>query len=560
MKRQLPTDPSHLPVTPLPSLDPAPDDLPFHRKEASRIASRSLSKEIPISLHGTNTPELAVDQEPMFDPRFPQSCSLESLSRFDPPSLSVSVSSLSSLTHTTSSDQGTSCAADVRGVQTAQQSDKHFPAFHTNETAEKALRDLKMKTAVLHKLESVMKDLEERNEEYLRRIQSQSEAILELSQWESRAHKAERKVEKLVARQSSHKSQQVADLEEKLATCERNLHFSQSQKQQMQSANVAMMASMDLELQQQRVRVMELEEQLDHSQTEVMPNLEKVSELSALVLSKNKEISSLKESLLSVSSVEEEHSSLIRSLQSSLDEKASMIDSLTSDLGLVTKRTKKLHDELHAATAASVLHMYDQISGRGVFTIEMHSGSQGFTYKVVPGPVLTAAPSIIIKQVLASECVLLPGDEILEVNGYLCRSTAQREALQQLKALLQGTASAKLVVARGDGISPLALHSRLTELEELLRKSKKELEMVNEEKATLTIEVKSMRMAHKAISKQLEEEKRQSVHLQDILSDKNSKMKELNGLLNETQVCRSSDNNFIFWIHRVLVKKIRLCV
>ena len=540
LKKQLPSDPSHLPVTPLPSLSSAANSLPPRLKEASCTTSRSLSNEIPVYLHLTHTPELAPGKEPTTDPQFPQSCSLESLSRFDPPSLSVSVSSLSSLGCTTSSEQGAS-TSDVHSVQATQQSNRHMPVFHSDEMVEKALRDLKLKSTALHQLETKVKDLESRNEEYLRKIQSQSAVILDLSQWESRAHKAERKVEKLVAHQSSHKSKQVADLEEKLATCERHLHFSQSQKQQIQHANVAMMASMDLELQQQRVCVMELEEKLDHSQMEVRSNLEKVSELSSLVLSKDVEISSLKESLLSVSSMEEEHSSLIHSLQSSLNEKASVVESLTSNLDTITERMRQLQDELHVATASSVLRLYDQISGRGVFTIEMHSGTQGFTYEVVPAPVLAAAPSILVKQVLASECTLLPGDEILEVNGYICRSSAQPKALQQLTALLQGRARAKLVIARADGISPIMFRSRLTELEELLKNTKKELEVVNEEKATLAIEVKSTRMACEATNKKLEEEKRLSVHLQEIISHKNNKIKEVNDLMKKTQVCHRSN-------------------
>ena len=532
LKKQLPSDRSHLPVTPLPTLDSAAD---IRLKQSPSTALHTLSNEIPVPLHLTNTPVLAVGKEPTAGPQFPQSKSLESLSRFDPPSLSVSVSSLSSLEPTTSSEQGAD-TPEIHSVRLATRQSEHVPVIHSDEVAVKALQDLKMKNAALHQLESMVKDLESRNEEYLRKIQSQSAVILELSQWESRAHKAERKVEKLVAHQSSHKSQQVAGLEEKLATCERNLHFCQSQKQQMQNANISVMASMDLELQQQRVHVMELEEELDRSQMAVTSNLEKVSELSALVLSKDAEISSLKESLLLVNSVEEEHSSLIHSLQSSLDEKASVVDSLTSELDLVSKRMKQLQDELHAATASSVLQLYDQISGRGAFTIELHSGSQGFTYEVVPAQVFAAAPSIIVKEAIASDCVLLPGDEILEVNGYICRSSAQPKALQQLTALLQGTASAQLVIARADELSPLVLHSRLAELEELLKSTKKELQMVNEEKATLTIEVKSTRMANETANKKLEEEKGQSVHLQEIISHKKSKIKEMNALMGKTQV------------------------
>lgn len=411
--------------------------------------------------------------------------------------------------------------------------------FHNDDMVEETLRALEMKNAALHNLEDMVNNLQNENDEYLRTIQSQSAAILELSQWEFRAHKAERKVKKLVSHQSNHDSLRITELEEKLDACERNLLYSHSQKQQMQNASISMVASLDLELQQQRVHVMEIEEELDQSQMEQKSKLEQISELSALVLSKDAEITALEESLLSVSSVEEEYSSIIHSLQSSLDEKASAVESLTCNLDLVRRRAKQLQDTLHTTTSFGVTKLYNQISGRGVFTIEVPSSSPGFTYEVVPMPVSTVAPCIIVNQMLSSDCALLPGDEILEVNGYLCRSAAQPKALQQLKVLLQGVASVKLVVARTDGVSPLQLRSSITKLEDLLIHTRKQLQEANEERATLTVEAKSMKMDHEIVNKKLAVEKRQSANLQESFSHKNTKMKELNGLMQETQVCTS---------------------
>lgn len=98
--------------------------------------------------------------------------------------------------------------------------------------------------------------------------------------------------------------------------------------------------------------------------------------------------------------------------------------------------------------------LFDQVSQRHLLALVLvrKPGQElGFKYRIMDTPVSLRSPSLIVSSVKEgsiSHGVLQPGDEILEVDGHLCRGPLQNQALTCLK---QGEGRLKLVVAR-DGV------------------------------------------------------------------------------------------------------------
>ena len=97
--------------------------------------------------------------------------------------------------------------------------------------------------------------------------------------------------------------------------------------------------------------------------------------------------------------------------------------------------------------------LFDQVSQRHLLALELVRKQRqelGFKYRIMDTPVSLRSPSLIVSSVKegsVSHGVLQPGDEILEVNGHLCRGPLQTQALTCLR---QGEGRLKLVVARDE--------------------------------------------------------------------------------------------------------------
>ena len=95
--------------------------------------------------------------------------------------------------------------------------------------------------------------------------------------------------------------------------------------------------------------------------------------------------------------------------------------------------------------------LYDQVAQRAVLALELERSKGqklGIKYRLVEAPISLKGSSLIVTSVREgsiSQGVLLPGDELLEVNGYMCRGPLQDEAMKCLK---QGSGRLKMVVAR----------------------------------------------------------------------------------------------------------------
>ena len=364
---------------------------------------------------------------------------------------------------------------------------------------------------ILDVMQEVIASLEKENQLSSEKIETQGKLIQDSVGVESRARKAERQLRELRdAKRSSlgslksenaatgssfvsfekalaQKDQRIASLQAKLNAIPLDVRQeSGSERQRSPSSS----SSIRVHLTAERMRVIELEEELGAKKAELAKIKHKFTEHRSTMQAKETEIQHLRhelelqkksssqqkillgkqrqammekdEHLISLARALEKEKKVAeqmrkRPLQSGYNT-PSATSSKVADFLMPTTSPGTLSKSTNSMSKLELTNLYDLVSGRDIHAVQItrHSGSSselGFTYAKTELPISSKLSCLIVKSVERDSLVfgkLLTGDEIVEVNGYACRSPDQRTAIECLET---GNGVIKIVLARDRDLS-----------------------------------------------------------------------------------------------------------
>ena len=345
---------------------------------------------------------------------------------------------------------------------------------------------------VLTDMPSPRGDLPRSNQEVLERTISEQHKVISLlnqfnkSLEEENKHfcekidRLEREVQKaqnvalgpsMAERELCNKEEEIADLKEQIMHLEAPLVTTRSRETQSNEEQS--------DLREQNVKMKRMISDLK----------EELVEKHSLVVESETKVNALRHELSKVQGQLKEQKSTVVSLQSSIAERDGQLSQLSKawmnekhNSSALHQTQDKLLEEMDALramlerspspsseAAAPQLHqrfsipsldklpplsrvsLFDQVVRRDIVAMEMskQQGQElGFKYHIVDTPISSKGSSLIVSSVKEdsqSDGLLYAGDEILEVNGFLCRGILQNQALLAMK---HSQGKIKLVVAR----------------------------------------------------------------------------------------------------------------
>ena len=206
-------------------------------------------------------------------------------------------------------------------------------------------------------------------------------------------------------------------------------------------------------------RVNALKEDLNGLREQIAQYKESIMSLRTSLVERDSQLSELSKAWME----EKRSSSALRETQNKLlDEvetlrsrlEASSTADIPSNFPLLETEQKKVDINSPSIMGRFVslrVPLFDQVSKRTVLALELERKKDqklGIKYRLLEAPVSLKGSSLIISSVREgsiSHGLLLPGDEVLEVNGFMCRGPLQDEAMKCLK---QVSGRLKVVVAR----------------------------------------------------------------------------------------------------------------
>jgi len=353
----------------------------------------------------------------------------------------------------------------------------------TDETTEVKTRERILEQAlaeqnqILEVMQKLITSLEMENKSSREKINSQARKISEMTVWEARAKRAEDQLrdmansgvmgsskagmisfaaiagfEKVLAE----KDQLIASLQAKLESIP--LEMRHRVIHEDKPASSALIASARAKLEAERVRVLELEEELCSHREELSRVRNKLSEKGSILIKQESEILHLRHEMEVVKKFGGQQQDVVMSLQTSLTDKDLQLTSLTRALNKEKKTSEQLRSNQQSTssphTANCKVHpdLFELVLGRNINTFELRRTQPetqlGFSFTKIDLPVSSKVPCLVVravKEASIADGVLHPGDEILEVNGFSCRSAAQSNAVECLE---KAVGTLKLVVAR----------------------------------------------------------------------------------------------------------------
>ena len=342
---------------------------------------------------------------------------------------------------------------------------------------------------ILEMMQSMVTSLEAKNKISREIINSQARKMSEMVTWEARAKAAEEQLrqmtnspgvvgsgkagmisfaaiagfEKVLAR----KDQLIASLQAKLESVPPELRCGVAPQE-----SPALMTSIRVKLEAERVRGIELEEELSSLREELSGVRSELSEKCSVLTKQESEILHLRHEVDRVEKFSAQQQEVAMSLQTSLMDKDLQLTSLTRALNKEKKTSEQLRNRqppsLSLQPADPSMHptLFDQVLGRTISAIKLRRTQPetqlGFSFTKVELPVSSKAPCLVVRAVKEGSIahdVLYPGDEILEVSGFSCRSAAQSNAIECLE---KAVGTLKLVVARDQEPMGLGLHLHST--------------------------------------------------------------------------------------------------
>ena len=345
---------------------------------------------------------------------------------------------------------------------------------------------------ILEMMQSMVTSLEAKNKFSREIINSQARKINEMVTWEARAKAAEEQLrqmtnspgvvgsskagmisfaaiagfEKVLAR----KDQLIASLQAKLESVSPELRCGVAPQESPVSA--ALTTSIRVKLEAERVRGIELEEELSSLREELSRVHSELSEKCSVLTKQESEILHLRHEVDRVEKFSAQQQKVAMSLQTSLMDKDLQLTSLTRALNKEKKTSEQLRNRQPPSLSLQPVDpgvhptLFDQVLGRTIKATELRRTQPetqlGFSFTKVELPVSSKAPCLVVRAVKEGSIahdVLYPGDEILEVSGFSCRSAAQSNAIECLE---KAVGTLKLVVARDPEPMGLRLHLHST--------------------------------------------------------------------------------------------------
>ena len=307
---------------------------------------------------------------------------------------------------------------------------------------------------ILDVMQELVASLELENKSSQDKIVSQRRQLQEASLWEQRAHRAEEELrtkregvvgtaeagvisfaaiagfEKVLAQ----KDQLIAMQQSQLATLPQH---AQARAGRHQTA--VLLASTRAKLEAERVNVIELEEELSSSKEKLGHAHRKLQDRQSVLLAQESEVQFLRHEMDSLKQLSRQQQALVLQLRSALAERDTQLSSIS----------RALDEARQAGENMMQPKLYEQVLSRELVALELQAEEGlGLGYSKVELPVSSRVPCLVVRVVHeggAAHGKVFPGDELLEVNGYLCRSMAQAKAVACLNAA-QGTV--RLVLAR----------------------------------------------------------------------------------------------------------------
>lgn len=317
---------------------------------------------------------------------------------------------------------------------------------------------------MLDVMQSLIASLETENKSFRDRINDQGRTILELATWEAKAKKAQRQLSELTLNPRPSTSD-VSNYKKTLA--EKDKLISELRSQSSVSVNTRLV-SIQASFEQERVRIIELEEEISKKQDECLKLETKLSTKQSVLIDKDSEIHHLRYEMKSIKKLETQQQELALQQRASLIEKDSQLTALTRALSDEKKFCEQLRKKyLHSAPKVVDSHrlsdnissttLFEQVLGRNAVTVEITKPTEdsdvGFSFSKIEVPISSRLPCLVVKAVAAggiASGLVTPGDEILEINGILCRGPHQQKAIDLFG---KGKGIVKIVLARDNSSS-----------------------------------------------------------------------------------------------------------
>ena len=342
---------------------------------------------------------------------------------------------------------------------------------------------------IVDMLQELVSSLEADNKTYRERVSGLEQRVHGLSMWKARAKLAEERLKEMVESSgvlgSSNagmisfaaisgfekalleKDKMIASLQSKLGAVEGKERKGTGASARNESVGISDRAKLAAE----RLRVMELEEEMLRCREEARKMQEESAERWSEVRRKESEVQYLQRKVQLLQQAGRQQREVVASLHTALLDKDTHLSSLTRALEQATESHRIARRAIPSSSKSFSLHnLFDLVMGREVFTVELPRPS--VSQKVAPSspttqnlphppdplglvlvevqlPVSSRGSCLIVRAVREGSptyCLLLPGDELLEVNGIGCRGPSQWRAVECLEGA--GGGPLRLVVAR----------------------------------------------------------------------------------------------------------------
>ena len=324
---------------------------------------------------------------------------------------------------------------------------------------------------ILEVMRKLIASLEMENESSREKINSQARKISEKAVWEARAKKAEDQLGDMAKSGVMGSSKAgmisfaaIAGFEKVLAEKDQLIASLQAKLESVplevrrRVDKPALIASARVKLEAERVRVLELEEELCSHREELSRVRNELSEKSSILLKQESEVLHLSHEMEVVKKFGGQQQDVVMSLHMSLTDKDLQLTSLTRALNKEKKTSEQLRNREqstsspHTANRRVHPNLFEVVLGRNINAFELRRTQPeiqlGFSFTKIELPVSSKVPCLVVravKEASIADGVLHPGDEILEVNGFSCRSAAQSNAVECLE---KAVGTLKIVVAR----------------------------------------------------------------------------------------------------------------
>lgn len=328
---------------------------------------------------------------------------------------------------------------------------------------------------ILDVMQELISTLESENKQCRESVCSQSTLIQELS---VKGRQAEKEMLELRRRgpPSNYEASEprIAKLKKQLEDKDKIILSLQSRLKSDSKSVESLLMSTRTKLEVERVRCIELEEEVSQWKNELTLLKRKAANSDSNLISKESMNLHLKHEIKTLRNFVQQQQDLVMKQRTSLVDKDAQLSSLTRALKKEKQIASQLRriqlssharfldsrgsnpDSLEAISPSIQTSFFEQVTGRETCTVELSRITKetelGFSFTKVDLPVSShGVPCLLIKAVKEESIAagwLRPGDELIEVNGVLCRSAQQSRAVRMLE---QYVGMLKMVVARDTG-------------------------------------------------------------------------------------------------------------